>query len=119
MTYQSSFTNCPCCRFPTLTVPAGYETCPICWWEDDGQDDATADEVWGGPNAHYSLSAARRNFADHRHIYDLGQGIDAVETPSDQRLKLIAYVDAICAGEEQLSETRLHQLIQDDEQAFL
>jgi hypothetical protein len=37
--------------------------CEVCWWEDDGQDDETADEVWGGPNSDLSLSQGRYNFA--------------------------------------------------------
>ncbi len=35
---------CPCCEFPRLSEPAGYEICDICSWEDDGCDG-------GGPNA--------------------------------------------------------------------
>ena len=34
--------TCPCCG--SLTLPAGgqYELCPVCFWEDDGQDDHDA-----------------------------------------------------------------------------
>ena len=39
-----------------------YDFCAVCFWEDHGQDDATADEVWGGPNGEWSLSQARENF---------------------------------------------------------
>lgn len=53
---------CPCCGFLTLTERGGYEICGICDWEDDGQDDPRADEVWGGPNGDYSLAEARSNF---------------------------------------------------------
>lgn len=38
--------------------------CPVCYWEDDGQDDADADTVRGGPNGGLSLSEARRNFEE-------------------------------------------------------
>jgi hypothetical protein len=48
----------------------GYEICPLCNWEDDGQDDPHADEVWGGPNGSYSLSQARNNFHSHLIMYD-------------------------------------------------
>ena len=41
---------------------AGYEVCPVCFWEDDGQDDHDADEVRGGPNSDLSLTQARRNY---------------------------------------------------------
>jgi hypothetical protein len=36
--------------------------CPVCWWEDDGQDDHDADEVRGGPNGEFSLTQARQNY---------------------------------------------------------
>jgi hypothetical protein len=55
--------RCPCCKFKTLYEQGGYEICPVCFWEDDGQGDADAHEVWGGPNGSLSLSEARANFA--------------------------------------------------------
>ena len=64
---------CPCCGYVTLTERAAYEICPLCWWEDDGQDDPRADEVWGGPNGDVSLSEARRNFRDHLTMYRRGE----------------------------------------------
>jgi len=54
--------RCPCCRFTTLAERGGYEVCPVCSWEDDGQDDHDADEVRGGPNSDVSLTQARENF---------------------------------------------------------
>lgn len=54
--------TCPCCGYPTLGGRVGDEICELCWWEDDGQDDENADEVWGGPNKDYSLNDARENF---------------------------------------------------------
>lgn len=39
-----------------------FEICPVCFWEDDGQDDADADEVFGGPNGNLSLTQARANY---------------------------------------------------------
>jgi hypothetical protein len=39
-----------------------FDICPVCFWEDDGQDDHDADDVRGGPNASLSLTDARRNF---------------------------------------------------------
>jgi hypothetical protein len=53
---------CPCCSFITLAERSGYEICPVCFWEDDGQDDHDADLVRGGPNGRLSLTAARANF---------------------------------------------------------
>jgi hypothetical protein len=57
--------DCPCCGYPTLHERGGYEICSLCDWEDDGQDDPCADEVWGGPNGEYSLTVARENFRSH------------------------------------------------------
>jgi hypothetical protein len=57
----SSFA-CPCCGNCTLSGRAGYEICPVCFWEDDGQDNDDADVVRGGPNRDLSLTAARENF---------------------------------------------------------
>ncbi|WP_407673532.1 CPCC family cysteine-rich protein [Novosphingobium clariflavum] len=56
--------RCPCCRFATLSERGGYEICPVCFWEDDGQDDHDAELVRGGPNGSLSLLQARVNFAD-------------------------------------------------------
>jgi hypothetical protein len=53
---------CPCCGFVTLEEEAGYDICPVCFWEDDGQSEADADEVRGGPNGALSLTEARQNF---------------------------------------------------------
>ncbi len=55
--------TCPACGYPTLEGPAMYEMCVLCEWEDDGQDDESAEEVWGGPNGYYSLAEARLNFS--------------------------------------------------------
>lgn len=54
--------RCPCCGCRTLLRRASFEICPVCYWEDDGQDDADAEIVRGGPNGNLSLSAARENF---------------------------------------------------------
>jgi hypothetical protein len=54
---------CPCCRFVTLPERGGYDICPVCFWEDDGQNDHDADVVRGGPNYSLSLTQARKNFA--------------------------------------------------------
>lgn len=53
---------CPCCGFFTLPARGQYELCPVCFWEDDGQDDHDADEVRGGPNGGLSLTEARSNY---------------------------------------------------------
>ncbi|MEM1410513.1 MAG: CPCC family cysteine-rich protein, partial [Pseudomonadota bacterium] len=105
------FYPCPCCGFPTLPSHDNYEICGICWWEDDGRDDHNAAEIVGGPNQGYSLEAARRNFANHGHMYDDGQGNEVVNSPSPQRLKLLIYVKAVGAGDTTLDETLLQKLL--------
>jgi hypothetical protein len=54
---------CPCCGYLTLDGRGSHEICPVCFWNDDGQDDHDADEVRGAPNGALSLTQARRNFA--------------------------------------------------------
>jgi len=51
--------SCPCCGYKTLETRNEFEICKICWWEDDGQDNLHADDVWGGPNYEVSLTQAR------------------------------------------------------------
>lgn len=41
-----------------------YDICPVCFWEDDGQDDYNADVIRGGPNGSLSLTQARKNYLD-------------------------------------------------------
>ncbi len=54
--------SCPCCGYATLTERAAFNLCAVCFWEDDGQDDANAGDVRGGPNGALSLDDARRNY---------------------------------------------------------
>lgn len=57
--------RCPCCHHLTLQERGGFEICPVCFWEDDGQDDADAETVRGGPNGALSLTEARENYLRH------------------------------------------------------
>ena len=54
--------RCPCCKFKTLHGRGQDEICPVCFWQDDGQDEANAEDVLGGPNRHLSLRQAQINF---------------------------------------------------------
>jgi len=54
--------RCPCCGCRTLGERGGFEVCPVCFWEDDGQDDHDAAVVRGGPNGALSLTQARENY---------------------------------------------------------
>ena len=61
--------KCPCCGFPTIEERGIFDICELCHWEDDGQDDPNANEVWGGPNGDYSLTEARKNFKENLIMY--------------------------------------------------
>ena len=54
--------RCPCCHYKTLEERGGYNICPVCFWEDDGQDDEDAhtNRIFS-PN-HMSLEFARENY---------------------------------------------------------
>ena len=54
--------RCPCCRSLTLHGRGGFEMCPVCWWEDDGQDEHDLDTMRGGPNGTLSSREARENY---------------------------------------------------------
>jgi hypothetical protein len=54
--------RCLCSGCRTLSTPCAFELCPVCWWQDDGQDESDADVVRGGPNGALSLTIARANF---------------------------------------------------------
>jgi hypothetical protein len=38
--------------------------CPVCWWEDDGQEDEDADDVRLTVNGYLSLAEARTHYAN-------------------------------------------------------
>lgn len=73
---------CPCCGFKTLPERGGYDICPVCFWEDDGQDDHDAGDIRGGPNGTLSLSQARQNFA----VYGASERrfVSKVRPPSEE-----------------------------------
>ena len=55
--------RCPCCGYRTLDLPESLGLCPVCWWEDDGQEDWDASEVRLTVNGQLSLAQARTNYA--------------------------------------------------------
>ncbi len=89
--------RCPCCHHPTLETRGHFEICELCNWEDDGQDDPYADEVWGGPNYLYSLTQARHNFTDHLNQYDTDDPYcdDDNDATRGAKRRLMAIFDAI------------------------
>jgi hypothetical protein len=52
--------QCPCCDYVSLPERSSYLICPICFWEDDGQDIDKLDQG-SGPN-HMTLRKGRENF---------------------------------------------------------
>ena len=60
-TGRNGLVACACCGYSTIDAKADFEICPICFWEDDGQDETDADEDRDGPNR-VSLTSARINF---------------------------------------------------------
>ena len=49
---------CPCCNYETLEQRGEYDICPVCFWEDDGNNDPSR---YSGPN-HMTLSEGRSNY---------------------------------------------------------
>ncbi len=56
--------RCTCCGYKTLKTPNSMGLCPVCWWEDDGQEDADASEVRLTVNGQLSLTEARSYYAE-------------------------------------------------------
>lgn len=56
--------QCPCCDYISLPY-RGYDLiCPICFWEDNGQDVDALDQR-SGPNHGISLRQGRATFKTH------------------------------------------------------
>lgn len=68
--YEGQRFACPCCGYLTLAEARSGDICELCLWEDNGQDDAHADELWYSTNGYYSLARARENFKRHGIMYD-------------------------------------------------
>jgi hypothetical protein len=47
-----------------LDAPAALSLCPVCWWEDDGQEDEDAADVHFTVNGQLSLAEARIHFLE-------------------------------------------------------
>lgn len=52
---------CPCCDNVTLPERGNYLICPVCYWEDDGQNLDAIDET-SLPNHGITLRTGRANF---------------------------------------------------------
>ena len=76
---------CPCCGHATLTARGFYEICPVCFWEDDGQDNDDADLWHGGPNR-VSLREGRVNFL--RFGASIEADCESVRRPTAEEVQL-------------------------------
>jgi hypothetical protein len=76
---------CPCCGRATLTARGAYQICPVCFWEDDGQDTKDADVMRGGPNQ-VSLRDGRKNYLRTGSSRDKDLG--AVRPPTREEVQL-------------------------------
>jgi hypothetical protein len=76
---------CPCCGRATLTARGAYQICPVCFWEDDGQDTGDADVARGGPNP-LSLRDGRKNFL--RTGSSRKEDLGAVRPPTREEVQL-------------------------------
>lgn len=56
--YFEKLLACPCCNYQTLVQRGEYDICPVCFWEDDGNNNPSQ---YSGPN-HMTLLEGRRNF---------------------------------------------------------
>jgi hypothetical protein len=53
--------QCPCCDYFSLPERGSYLICPVCFWEDDGQNLDELDQS-SGPNHGITLREGRANF---------------------------------------------------------
>ncbi len=100
--------TCPCCGYPTINGRVAYDICPLCGWEDDGQDDAERgpsgsprpDDVAGGPNLDYSLTEARANFAEHVTMYrPTDRDFERERAQTDVKRRIAAAYDRAVDGD--------------------
>jgi hypothetical protein len=105
--------TCPCCGYPTINGRRAYDICPLCGWEDDGQDDAEhrppgaaePDAVITGPNHGYSLSEARENFAQYVTMYrPADRDFEHERAQTDVKRRIIAAYDRAVDGDATFAE---------------
>ncbi len=54
--------QCPCCDYVTLVERFGWDICPVCFWEDDGDYIDALDTR--SPANHMTLRQGRANFKE-------------------------------------------------------
>ena len=85
----TSVVACPCCGLGTLDARGEYAICPVCGWEDDGQDNPTATQR-GGPNP-VSLLEARLQVARTGTMYHQTRTHPQPSTPSHRFVRLRSF----------------------------
>lgn len=86
--------TCPSCGYPILRERGTFEYCNICDWEDDSQDDDSADEIWGGPNKRLSLTESRLIIGKSLHILEQKYH-GHINLNEDEVLDIIRYRNAL------------------------
>ncbi len=94
--------TCPCCGYPMLSERVAFEICLLCWWEDDGSDDAGEHARPGdldrpsGPN-HITLREARENFEEHLHSAGIHRIVPGMNDPAatENNLRIVEAFDAL------------------------
>ncbi|GFP78432.1 CPCC family cysteine-rich protein [Clostridium fungisolvens] len=74
-----SLSVCPCCQYKTLKERGQYTICPVCFWEDDGNDEASR---YSSSN-HMTLEQGRTNF--HNYGAAMEVGLAGIETDAKKR----------------------------------
>lgn len=101
---------CPCCGYATLGERGGYEICPVCFWEDDGQDDVDAHIARGGPNRG-TLWAARAYFLAFGACDPASRA--HVRPPAEPRLRAWGAVDDVVVEERPAADVSVWNLLHD------
>lgn len=101
--------TCPSCGFPTLDNRCVHEICSICFWQDDGQDDFDAGDVYGGPNDDYLLTAHRLEWNDF--LKKLKESQNEVGLQLEQ-------IDRLIERNESSDLKEIHQLVKSVEAWF-
>jgi Cysteine-rich CPCC len=113
---------CPCCGYPTLESLSEFEICYLCSWEDDGQNNADADLVRGGPNQSFSLVEARENFERYQVKYppELDTRFEGPDSEKEKKAKqaIIAAYDRMMDAPGLEESQRLKQQVADGEKVL-
>lgn len=109
----NSYVVCPACGYPTLRYRNGFDYCPLCHWNDDGQDDPWADQPNGGPNDS-SLAQARKNFAETCSVWSFAEVDDFLPTTRQRVFSEHAITEKrkLCRLHDELMELETDEQIQ-------